>query len=56
MGALKNYHHNLYKDGLWECPKTGMLIPLGQSPYTDEEIAQMERQSIDAHLDDIDFE
>lgn len=55
MGALKNYHLDLYHDGVWECPNTGLLIPLGQAPYTAEDIEAMERQSIDAHIDDVDF-
>lgn len=55
MGALKNYHLSLYHSGVWECPNTGMLIPLGQPPYTEEDIAKMERESIDSHLDDIEF-
>ena len=49
---MTNLHIELYNDGVWQCPNTGMLIPLGSAPYTEEEIAEMERFNIDAHLDD----
>ena len=49
---MTNLNIELYNDGVWQCPNTGMLIPLGSAPYTEEEIAEMERFNIDAHLDD----
>ncbi len=43
MGALKNHHLELYHQGVWECPVSGILIPLGQKPFTQEQIDEMHR-------------
>lgn len=42
MGALKNLHLELYQKGLWECPNSGILIPLGQKPISKEEYQQIQ--------------
>jgi len=44
MGAMKNLQIELYNQGLWECPNSGMLIPLGQDAISEEEMAQMEKE------------
>ena len=43
MGALKNLHIELYNQGVWECPNTGILIPLGQNPISEKEIEEFRK-------------
>jgi len=43
MGAMKNLQIDIMNEGVYECPNTGMFIPTGQDPLTDEDIAEMEK-------------
>jgi hypothetical protein len=43
MGAMKNLLIELYNQGVWECPNTGILIPLGQNPISSEEIEEFRK-------------
>lgn len=43
MGAMKNLQIDIMNEDVYECPNTGMFIPTGQDPLTDEDIAEMEK-------------
>lgn len=42
-------HLDRYTSGLWQCPTTGMLLTLEESPLTWEEVDAMEHGCLDEY-------
>jgi len=51
MGNMKRELEDL-REGFYECPNTGIPIPIGSDPISEEEVMQMYIYSRDSFIDD----